>query len=255
MVVNLWLDATAAVGLLHVVGPMALRHTFRFASTCRPTEVPFSGLPLLAADEIGPRIRQLKNLGFELQGCYDCGELSTGTKNFVAYFVNHRNHDVASISVVLAPFSGIQYMEFSTRLAGSKSIDTNTNSVLPLSPQNPDTRVFRFPDLTDPAALYEVHRRLAEKYSDGLPVEGEGEHQAIERMVHVVENYGARHAKLGYMYFSADGQYRLTWKGAVLMSWRALWPLGLLRRILHRHAMNSELRSLQLRGETRLQKA
>jgi hypothetical protein len=234
---------------------MALRHTFRFASTCRPTEVPFSGLPLLAADEIGPRIRQLKSLGFELQGCYDCGELSSGTKNFVAYFVNHRNHDVANISVVLSPFSGIQYMEFSTRLASGRSIDTNTNSVLPLSPQNPDIRTFRFPELNDPAALYEVHRLLVEKYSDGLPVETEGEDQAIKRMVRVVENYGARHARLGYMYFGKDGQYRLTWKGAVLMSWRALWPLGLVRKVLHRHAMNNELRSLQLRGETRLQKA
>jgi hypothetical protein len=255
MIVNLWLDAAVAVGLLHVVGPMALRHTFRFASTCRPTDVPFSGLPLLAAEEIGPRIRQLKSLGFELQGCYDCGELSSGTKNFVAYFVNHRNNDFANISVVLSPFSGIQYMEFSTHLASGKSIDTNTNSVLPLSPQNPDTRVFRFPDLTDPAALYEVHRGLVEKYSNGMPVEAESKGHEIQRMVRVVENYGARHAKLGYMYLGANGQYRLTWKGAAFMAWRGLWPVALFRKILHRHAMNGELRALQMRGETSLQKA
>jgi hypothetical protein len=72
----------------------------------------------------------------------------------------------------------------------------------------------------------------------------------------MLENYGPRHARIGYMALAEDGQsYRLIWKGAFLMTWRGLWPTALLRRVLQRHAMQLELDLLEGRGVTARQKA
>lgn len=51
------------------------------------------------------------------------------------------------------------------------------------------------------------------------------------------------------------GQFELTWKGAALMAWRALWPTSIVRRVLYRQAMRAELHSLEVRGVATLQKA
>lgn len=49
--------------------------------------------------------------------------------------------------------------------------------------------------------------------------------------------------------------YRLTWKGASLMTWRGLWPTSRLRKILQQQAMQAELHSLKEIGVATLQKA
>jgi hypothetical protein len=61
--------------------------------------------------------------------------------------------------------------------------------------------------------------------------------EEIQRLVRVVESYGPRHLKIGYMYCAKDGEtYRLTWKGALVMTWRALWPISMVRRMVARRA-------------------
>ena len=74
-------------------------------------------------------------------------------------------------------------------------------------------------------------------------------------MVNVIENYGPRHAKAGYMVLGKNGQtFRLTWKGTFLMTWRGLWPTSVVRKALQRKTMHSELPALPVRAVTELQK-
>ena len=253
---NIWQDVAMAVGFFHVVGPIALRSTFRFATRCEPMSVPVEEMPQEASSQFAPRIPQMQSLGFELIGCFYCGEMASDTKSFVAYFVNRQTSDFSNVTVVVSPGKVAGYFEFSTRLTNGTLIETNTNSILPLAPNNPDYRVFRFPKITEPQALYDLHRQLLAKYANGFGAQGEPKGHEIQRMVRVVEQYGARHEKIGYMYLADGGtHYRLTWKGACLMTWRALWPTVLVRRILFRQQMNSELQELHVSGETALQKA
>ncbi len=58
------------------------------------------------------------------------------------------------------------------------------------------------------------------------------------------------------MYLVPDGgDYLLTWKGAILMTWRGLWPTSLVRRAIHKFEMRAELHSLHVRGVPALKKA
>ena len=57
------------------------------------------------------------------------------------------------------------------------------------------------------------------------------------------------------MQLSDDGQcYKLTWKGAFLMTWCGLWPVSFVRQWIHRHAMHAELHSLETTEVAALQK-
>ncbi|HXR34125.1 MAG TPA: hypothetical protein VN830_10475 [Verrucomicrobiae bacterium] len=252
----LWRDAAILLGTMHLVAPMVVRNGFRFAAHCNPVQVPVEESPREVSAYIQSQIPQMQSLGFEFLGCYDCGVLAGNTRNFIAYFCNRQTNEFANVSVATLPQRTAGYFEFSTRFGNGQTLETNTNGILPLTPGNPQVRVFRFPEIEEPRELYRVHRCLTEKYAKGQWAQGEPKGQEIQRLVRVVENYGPRHAKMGYMCLAPSGEtYFLTWKGAILMTWRGLWPMALIRRAINKFAMRSELQSLHVRGVPALQKA
>jgi len=244
------------VGVLYLLGALAVRWTFRFAARCQFSEVPLNTLPVQVADLFRKRIPEIQELGFELAGCYACGALATETHSYVAYFCNRGSNDFANVSATTTPKQTASYLEFSTRFKDGLAIETNTNGLLPLTPASPDIKVFRFPEIQDARTLLYTHHQLVDKYASGLWPQGEPRGAEIQRLVRVVENYGPRHVRIGYMRFASDSHsYTLTWKGAFLITCRGLWPVSLFRRWLHRHAMHSELRSLSSTGVAALEKA
>jgi len=252
----LWRDAAILLGSMHLIAPMVVRSGFRIAAHCKPVQVPAEELPHQVSAYVLPRIPQMQSLGFEFLGCYDCGILASNTRSFIAYFCNRTTNDFANVSVATSPQRTAGYFEFSTRFGNGMALETNTNSVLPMTPDSPDVHLFRFPEIKEPRELYQVHKSLIEKYAKGQWAQGEPKGQEIQRFVRVMENYGPRHAKLGYMYLAPDGEtYLLKWKGAILVTWRGLWPTALIRKAIHRDEMRSELHSLRIRGVHALQKA
>jgi hypothetical protein len=253
---SIWLYAAAGLGFFHVAAPIAVHSTFRFNAKCRLKLVAPEELPQSVAGHIIPQIPQLTCIGFEFLGCYDCGELARHTHSYVGYFHNPRTNDFANVSVVLSQQYASSYLEFSTRFRDGSAIETNTNRVLPLTPGNPLTRIFRLPEIQDPESLYNFHRSFIEKYAEDFLAVGEHKGQEISRLVRVLENYGPRHVALGYMQLSSDEtSYGLTWKGACLMSWRALWPTSFLRSFRQKVHMREEVRSLEGNDLSVLQKA
>lgn len=256
MLQTILLDTAAFFTFLHLAGPIALRRTFRFFGHCRPQRITAQDLPLEVAECILPVTSRMENLGLELLGFYDLGKLSPYTRKFVAYLCNRTTHDFANVTVFVAPDMVDSYFEFSTSFSTGLTLETNNNGVLPLTPDAPRTRVFRFSNVAEPQALLQIHRLLIEKYAAGAWAVPEVKGQEIQRLTRTIENYGPRHIALGYMKLSRDGEsYELTWKGAALMAWRALWPGSLLRWLAHRRKMRAELRALEVRGATALQKA
>jgi hypothetical protein len=252
------LIAIAALILLgtYVVGPLTVHWTYRFAARCRPSGISLGALPEAITLLFAKRIPEIQELGFELAGCFDCGSLAPDTHSYVAYFCNRRTNDFANLSALVSPKGVSSYLEFSTHFTNGLVLETNTNSILPLSPANPDNKVFRFPGIQDARTLLQTHRQIVEKYASGLRPHAEPRGAEIERYVRAVENYGPRHSQLGYMRLAEDGEwYTLTWKGAFLMTWRCLWPVSFVRSWAHRHAMNSELHALETSDVAALQKA
>ena len=249
------ISIAALIALLYLLAPLAVRWTYRVAAHCRPTAAPLDRLSEPVAAIFRKRIPELRELGFELAGCYDCGCLATDTHSYVAYFSDRAN-DFANVTTLVSPGGVSSYLEFSTKFTIGLVLETNTNRVPPLTPANPETRVFRFPELSEASALLHAHRQILEKYAGGLRPQGEPRGLEIERYARVVENYGPRHNQIGYMRLTDDGQwYQLTWKGAFLMTWRGLWPVSFVRHWMYRHNMNSELHALQAAELGTLQKA
>jgi hypothetical protein len=240
---------------IYVLGPLAVRWTYRFAARCVPAEMSFGALPKPVAELFLTKMPEIQELGFELVGCFDCGSLVAETRSYVAYFCNRRTNDFANVTAMVTPDTIFNYLEFSTRFSNGLMLETNTNNVLPLTPANPDIRVFRFPEIQDARGLLQTHRQIIERYASNLCPQAEPRGAEIERFVRVAENYGPRHNTIGYMRLAKDGQsYRLTWKGAFLMTWNGLFPVSFVRNWMHRHAMHAELHALQTSEVAALQK-
>jgi len=256
MLDTILLEAAALVGLLYVAAPLALQRTFRFAAHCRPNLISREEFPPEAAEQILPLVPELAAFGFEFLGCYDFGEICAHTRTIVGYFCNRSTNDFANATVSCAPGATDSYLEFSTSFSSGLTLETNNNGVLPLTPDAQGTLVLRFAETQEPRELYRLHRRLIEKHGDGACAVPETKGQEIARLVRRFENYGPRHAELGYMKLSRDrATYRATWKGAVLMAWRALLPAALLRHFLAHERMRAELHALEVRGVAAWQKA
>jgi len=253
---SIWVDAAAFLGALHAATPVALRYALQFAATCNPAMASLEELPNEVANVVQSRTAELAKLGFVSVGCYDCGALTRETHSYVACFCNRATDDYASLCVLATAHTTAIYLEFSTGFTNGMTLATNSNAVLPLTPPDPAHRVFRFPQINSAAGSYVVHRQLLAKYATGWWPQRDPDGQEMRRYVRVVENFGPRHSRIGYMRLSADkAWYELTWKGACLMAWRRLWPTSIVRRLLQRHAMALELRSMQSRGVTALKRA
>jgi hypothetical protein len=256
MVETLLLGALASLGTLHVAAPFALRSTFRFCGHCQPRLLAPHDWPAEVSAPLQTLMPQLQNLGFEFLGCYDLGELGAHTGTIVALFSHPNTNDYASFVLSSAPHRRDSYLEFSTEFSSGMRLETNNNGILPLTPDPKSVLVFRFSEMKEPRALYRRHRQLIEKHAPGAWVKPGTKGQEILHWARTAENYGPRHAQAGYMKLSGgSGSYQLTWKGASLMAWKTLWPASLLRRWAYRQRMREELRSLEVRGVTALQKA
>ena len=249
-------DLAALGAAFYLLSPLLVRSTFRFSARCRPAKISLKDLPPVLAEVFRQRIPELESLGFELAGCFDCGCLASQTQSFVAYFCSRSSRDFANVSAVVSAKRTTTYLEFSTSFSNGQILDTNNNGVLPLSPANPENKVFRCPQIRDARTLLRMHHLFIDKHASRFWPQLEPRGEEIQRLVRVIQNYGPRHARLGYMQLSGDGEsYRLTWKGAFLMTWCALWPVSVVRRWMYAQAMQSELRSLEERPATALQNA
>jgi len=245
---------SAFAGAIYLLSPLVAHNAYRFNSRCRLRAISPDTPPDGIAEEFERRISEFASSGFELVGCFDCGVLAQETRSYLAYFCNHTTNESANVSAMTTQDGPASYVEISSRFSNGQVIETNTNAILPAMPGNPDVQVFRFPSVEEPRALLKMHRRLVEKHAPGLCAIGEPRDAEVERYVRTIENYGPRLAKAGYMKLEGEA-YRLTWKGAFRVAWLALWPVTLLRRAVHGHAMQLELRSLPARSEAALQKA
>lgn len=244
MFLSRWHELAILIGIYYLISPLLVRSTFRFSAKCKPVLVPLEQLPPAIASVFRQRTPQLQGLGFDFVGCYDCGVMASNTRTYIAYLCNRMTNDFANVSFVRAPDKTASYFEFSTRF-GMTFLDTNTNRVLPLTPPAPGIRTFRFPEIADPFSLHQIHRRLVEKYSGGLRAEDEP--RVKKSSVWCALSKAMGHATLEWatwLHASCQESYRLTWKGAFLMTMRALWPAPPSRRFIQKQAMQAELRSL-----------
>jgi hypothetical protein len=251
------LDSAIVIGLFHLLGiPVVVRGVYRFSAHSKGTRLSVNQLPAEAADLIASHMPPLEALGFHAVGCCDFGQLTMETRTIAASFTHSQTQESANIWLSLSAGKTSSYLEFSTQTPSGVLLETNSNGILPLAPENEGIRVFRFPEISEVTELHRVHRQIVAKYTDGQWSRRELQGDAIERITRTIESYAPRLCELGFLQLAKSGEsYQLTWKGAFHVAWNGIWPVSAIRRSFARYEMRNELQSLELHGVTRLQKA
>ena len=232
-------------GALFLLGPVALRATFRFKAKLDPQLVSKESLPPDVQQFMAARVAAITGLGFEPVGYINVGTMAGSTQSFMALFSNSRTLEWANVSVVKSAKQMKGYFEFITRCSDDAQVDTNTSFTAPVLSPWPSYRIFRFPQIKDAFTLYRVHRMLVQQNTGGSRPELPPKGQELAELKRRLERYGVRQQERGYMYLDPAGEYfRLTWKGAVLGAWRSIWPISLLRNVWMQGQSQTRLRSL-----------
>ena len=242
----LWIIASF-YGVMIILGPLLLHVKIRAAAKIAPQAVTFESLPPQVQAFITPRMPQITSLGFAPVAYYQISSMGRLTSSFMALFSNTQTGEWADVSVVMSARQLRGYIEFIAHCSDTMQVDTNTSSSAPVLFPTPGYHVFRFPQIGDASMLYRAHRMLAEEKLGSarpvLPPPGEEASELGRRL----ERYGKRQMARGYMYLEASGKsYRLTWKGAILGSWRSTWPVPTLRRWRMKEKGTATLRAIGL---------
>jgi hypothetical protein len=137
-------------------------------------------------------------------------------------------------------------LAFFTECVDGTEFLTANNTVLGNTPSSRRKRmVLWMPETRDPGELYGYHERLVTKFVKcRKPFDFEGNPSLYMKEYAEIE---VNHwVKEGYYKLDRAGElYRLTWKGAVMIAWKQLWPIKPLRRAWRRYQTNKLLRKLE----------
>ncbi|MEZ4526857.1 MAG: hypothetical protein R2941_13140 [Desulfobacterales bacterium] len=245
----------ALIGLLVVklifsgiVAPIIVHAKQRMAAKPRFDLFDPRNLPQDKADYFVRNLQLLQKEGFE-PAAFVSWESNENQRILFALAVNRENRDMAMAAFATAGTESkpleVRYTEFCTVFADSSEISTNSNPQPDVLKPFPDKKVFSFPRVKDPHHLYILHRRLLARFALGKEAVLPAKDTEVMAVQMSVTRFLERQAKAGYFRTDADGEIlRPTWKGAFLMTWKLVWPVGSIQNILHRRRMNLLLSQL-----------
>jgi len=122
------------------------------------------------------------------------------------------------------------YAEFISEFEDDHSVCTNNSSTVGIFARIPSNPTYQLPELYDPESLYAIHSRLAASLNARrkcLPSEGEEIASLADSIARSLDQ------QVGVGYFLLDESsrcYRLTIKGAAIMTAKSLWPMSMIRK-------------------------
>ncbi len=232
------LVAAGALLLPYVMGPLLIRAVHRQAA--RPAfqmlDPSVQALPEEADLHLRKITSALQNEGFSIAAVF---EQSGYVKNLTVYLALLENRGAQDLAIAVAMYVTVEgqvkfrtvYSEFSTGYLDESSVTTNNCSELTASAPLPQRTLSQLPLLADPLRLYRAHqallRRVTHTKKKSIPARDE-----LERFLRTgMEKEVAAQVAAGYLYLDASADcYRPTWKGALLMTWKLVWPVSAIRR-------------------------
>lgn len=222
-----------------LLGPVLIR--CNQWSSARPCLVPchpdHAGTPSL----IRCAALELKPLGFVHLRTFELVNQVPNVKGFESLYYNPSSLDVARVIVGLSATTEVSYYLFSSELSSGEEIYTSNSRCPLVTPPVPQVRTMAFPGIHEPARLYTIHRARVKFGLRCRPKIDDPHAYVLSKETRALNNYVAR----GYYSPSEDGRRLVpTWKGAVLMTWKSLWPVPPIRRAWRRLRAWFALRSL-----------
>jgi hypothetical protein len=228
------LAAAVAGALLALLGPFVAGPLRMHRRSWHPVEPDFvpddeSALPPEAREVAA----ELRALGFTDRGTWRHVGSPLATSR-VAVLEHPGTLDAAQVIAVAAGSRRTVALAFNTRFAGGEKVVTSNARVTVGLPQPPDLTGAWLPDVRDPEDLFIVHAQ----FRDAL---GAGRRLALGPDVAGVLRAEAAATVAAWVaagYYRPDPaderKLRPTWKGAVLVTWRLLWPIKPLYRARRR---------------------
>ena len=159
---------------------------------------------------------------------------------YVTLFENRQSSQYAKLFTVVVGSSLARKVEttlaFFTDFTDGLTLVTANNKTRPITPR---IRIHEgslaLPSVHDPRRLYEIHQALVDRfgaYEDRARIEIQ-DPAVFLRISQLKEQ--AKYPESGYYYHDDKHRvYRPTWRGAILMSWKLLWPVKQIRAMLAR---------------------
>jgi hypothetical protein len=232
---------------IFVLASLSIHKTHRSAAIMQPE--PFdprdSETPLEVAAFFQQVEKELVGEGFVLSGFF---LLDQNTFAYCGIFDNPATRDAALVSAVYVLHRQAWQLrdtsvKFSSLYSDEALITTDNSRTLGLYAPVPGRTVLQVPEIRDIADLYQFHREMTERFGSAQQKVWRGDEDPIKRMRRAHLREISAQVALGYRYLDENsGIYRLTWKGAFLMTLKCMRPISTIRRALVRRRMSRLLR-------------
>jgi hypothetical protein len=224
--------------LPHLLGPVLVRLTNKQMAYPDFTFPGPEDLPPQIAAAFARSSEMMAGLGFEQVACLYKSGLATNVRIYILLLVNRATNETAVVFDMLAT-SGVSsthrlVMDFGTELSNGVEVCTSTGGDPFPYRKNPDKHIYKFPEVKNPWALYNLHRQMVSRHAAPgvyafLPTPG----NEVNAMSASMTKTLMKQAEFGYLYLDERGEFfRPTCKGAVLMTWKMAWPAGMISRAL-----------------------
>jgi hypothetical protein len=241
-------------GLLAIMAPIALKRSSWLAADRQylPLDTDSKDAPEAFRSWSQSVIPSMEALGFLVRGHFRPSPDIPTSKAFVTLFANRKSGQTAQFFSVTAQRGIFRRSEtvltFKTEFADQTKLYTSNSRTLANQPR---IRIregsMSFPDIDDPRRLYAIHQATLSSMGGDVTrinvvIDDPAEYLHTEFLEDV-----AKFAESGYYYLDAKRDaYRLTWKGAILVTWKNLWPFNWIRELRRRTQGARLLRELDL---------
>ncbi len=224
-----------------VGGPLLIRWTMKHAA--EPRLIPFPldhpSLPPEVARDFQTVTDALRPDGFEPVAGLALSNQVPRVKAIVLLLANRPARAlVAGMAVfgenAAGPPRRVFSVEFVTRFRDGTAVSTSNSSEPTVFAPRPRRTTGRFPVFRDASRLYRLHQELVARAGGGQKVlrldeefGGDARATLAASMIEELEDQ----VQTGYLYLSPrEKLYRPTCKGALLMTWKLLWPFKTIQR-------------------------
>jgi hypothetical protein len=224
-------------------GPLAVRLTNSAAAhpnlvPIQPEQIPVGPRAPLSAAEA-----QIRNLGFERIGYIHMQANKPAVDTYFVLLINRTTRVRALAAQMSTAVKSIEYVGFCNVFSDNSELNTTNSRTAGAFKPDPERPSFRFPNVTDLRVLLQVHTKLLQEKAalrtSVLPDAG----QEINSIIQNWNRSFQQQIKFGYYYLDASAdRYRPTMMGAIAMTWKLAWPVGMIRTWIAQSRGESQLR-------------
>ncbi len=208
-----------------ILGPILVKFTHWVSTNANISEMSPDMLDQNIRSYIDQAGTEVEALGFRFVGYMTLSDFMPGITSYFGLF-SHDSEKVGFMAAVIRHGSGksVHYCEFSNKYSDGSVINVNNSSVMG-GYRNPKKKTYRYPKVESLKILYEINdwvnrAEMVMSYREGM---GKGREKII-LSDHINEEIRLQAAYGYYMPDEGNNRYRLTWKGAFIMTEKQVFP-------------------------------